>query len=205
MSPCIMTRIVNSVPWPGLIVIEPMTGVGGQQPSTTSTNGACVSRKGWSPELVSRYLTSTQLPSLTGPRSTQSRSTFSRGAPRISGAGVGRGHASHATAESNTGPAINAANSQPAILHGEVGDGRFRDELLLLIQLSITRFPAPIAEYFYQVRACAGDREGSNSVSRHDKAHYFLSRLVNYHWKYAGELRMVAKAFSAIRRSPVPH
>ena len=55
MSPCIMKRRVNWVLWPGWIVIEPMTGVGGQHPSTTSTYGSSVNRRGWSPELVNRY------------------------------------------------------------------------------------------------------------------------------------------------------
>ena len=37
MSPCIMNCIESVVRFPGLRVIEPMTGSGGQHPSTTST------------------------------------------------------------------------------------------------------------------------------------------------------------------------
>jgi hypothetical protein len=37
ISPCIMKRIERVVRLPGLRVIEPMTGSGGQHPSTTST------------------------------------------------------------------------------------------------------------------------------------------------------------------------
>jgi hypothetical protein len=53
-------RVVLS---PGWRTIEPMVGVGGQHPSTTSIYGCSEKRKGWSPKFVRRNETWTVSPS----------------------------------------------------------------------------------------------------------------------------------------------
>jgi hypothetical protein len=49
IAPCIMNCIERLVLSPGWRAIEPMVGVGGQQPSTTSIYGCFENRRGWSP------------------------------------------------------------------------------------------------------------------------------------------------------------
>ena len=90
MSPCIMNCIETRVLSPGWRTIEPMVGMGGQHPSTTSMYGASASCSGWSPTLVSTKEASTVRPSWMSPRSISSLSTFRRGCPVTSILGRGR-------------------------------------------------------------------------------------------------------------------
>jgi hypothetical protein len=68
MAPCMKNSIVMVVLSPGPMAIEPTAGVGGQHPSSTSTYGASVIRRVWSPTLVT--LTTVRIgfsPSFTSP------------------------------------------------------------------------------------------------------------------------------------------
>src|SRR4030067_3370897 len=108
-----MARLVLS---PGPRTIEPMVGVGGQQPSNTSIYGSSLSRRVLSPTLVNSKDTLIGTPSFTSPKSTLSLSTFKLGLQLTSiGAfslGSPRRVTKHAAAMSNTPPSPSSSGKR---------------------------------------------------------------------------------------------